>query len=97
MGLQMKSAVLNPPGLISTFSFVNSFKTALNSKRVHEEAAMRLFQRFMKVFTKSALSQQVCIMEEVDQDKEKHIKYFQTLNYLSSTPATEKVIANAEA
>lgn len=98
MDVPMKTANFKPSDPISLLPFLQNFKTACNSNGIHEEAAIKLFQHFMKDPAKSALVHSVCDTKEDDPQQDgKLTTHCQVVHYLLTTYATDDLIAEAEA
>lgn len=97
MDVQIQLAMFKPSDPIFTLSFLHNFKPVRDSSGVHEGAPKRLFQHFLTYIAKAALVHRVCAAEDDDLQRErKLIIYFQDVNYLLGTYATDYMILGAE-
>lgn len=66
MDVQMKLVLSKPSHQVPILSFLDNSKTACDSNEIYEEAAMWLFQNFMKDHANDALAYRVCSTEIED-------------------------------
>lgn len=94
MDVQMKAAVFNPTDPISVLSFLDNYKTACDSDKIHEKVAMWLFSHFICKPAKT-VSHEV-IAEKTNLHQEGNLTtYSRVINSSTATYTTNNFITKA--